>query len=258
MVELRLNLVLWLGLLVLGLSTLQRMNCWKFATVKSGTVTSSFTIKFTDGENPLTGSASANSSLNLDLTYKDLCKINKGVQLDKPWAIRGPECDRYHVYKGTMVVQKLVGPLASYGYGNDAPYDVYMVLSYNLFGCAYEDFSGRLNAYGRKAKKAKDDAPPPDPDSPEPCITQAGFFMLGVPEGTEPDADLTRNILIDYGISPGLTFAYGSANNEPFTSTGSIGLKYNNQEAEDGYSYINYDVEIIGTRNLEIRESYGE
>lgn len=237
------------------------MNCWKFATIKAGTVTSSFSVKFTlvgSEEGPKTGVISKSSSLNLNLTYKDLCRIDKGVELDKPWAIRGPECDRYHVYTGVMVYHGYIGPLGTYSYDYSGTYDVYMALSYNLFGCAYEDFSGRLNAYGRKAKKAKDNAPPPDTESPEPCVTQSGFSMLGVPEGTQPENDITQNIVIEYGVSPGLTFAYGSTNNEPYTSTGSISLYYYNPNSEDGIGAYHYDVEVKGTRNLEIRESYGE
>jgi hypothetical protein len=239
------------------------MNCWKFATIKSGTVSSSFNVKFTDRseeQTSYTGVISKSSPLNLNLTYKDLCRIDKGVELGKPWAIRGPECDSYHTYTGNIVAEGFVGPLGTIPnfYSGNTTYDVYMAISYNLFGCSYDDLSQRLNAYGRRAKKAKDDAPPPDPESPEPCVTQSAFYMIAAPEGTEPDNDITQNILIDFGVSPELTFAYGSANNEPYTSTGIINLYYYNPNAEDGIGVLPYDVEVKGTRNLQITNSYGE
>jgi hypothetical protein len=242
------------------------MNCYKFARIKSGTVTAGFTVKLTESfgdQNSYTGSISKSSSLNLDLTYKDMCRIDRGVAVGKPWAIRGPECDKYHLYRGQIYEEGFITGLGTYTTGypyNTSTYDIVLALQYNLFGCAYEDFSGRLNAYGRKAKKAKEEAPPPDPDDPpEPCPTQVGLYFLGVPPGTtDPGQTVEQNILIPFSTSQGL-FAYGTADNEPFTATGTLALYYYYQPTDggDGTGAYLYEMEVTGTRNINIIDHYG-
>lgn len=247
------------------------MNCLKFARIKAGTVTAGFSVKMTEFFSDSTGdsysgSVSNSSSLNLDLTYKDICRIIKGVEVGKPWAIRGPECDKYHQYRGKIFYSDYIFDLGSFtrvigeppSQSFDGPYDIVMFIQYNLFGCPYEDFSGRLNAYGRKAKKAKDDAPPPDPENPEPCPTQATITFLGVPPGTtDPSQTVEQNIVIPYSMSEGM-FAYGSTNNEPYTATGDLVLYgYYNAETGEGAYRRFYNLEVKGTRNIQITENYG-
>lgn len=244
------------------------MNCWRFARIKAGSITSSFQIKLTEqfgDQNSYTGIISNTEPLDMNLDYADICKINNGVQLDKGWAIRGPECDYYHRYTGKMVppIQFILG----FGtYTIPTPFsfqqfDLVLLFEYDLFGCEYEDFSGRLNAYGRKAKKAKDQAPPPDPENPEPCITSAGFTCLGVPPGTtNPEDTITENFIIHHGVSQNLVYAYGTANDQSYTSTGTMALyfDYTDENGQPAVSAMNFNIEVTGTRFIDIQEKYGE
>lgn len=243
------------------------MNCYKFATVKSGSIDSGFAFKLTQEFGDLqtfTSSISKSSPLNLDLTYKDLCRLSQGVDIGKPWAIRGPYCDNYHRYRGLMTFEDWVGAPGDLGtystlyFGVWTTFNISIFISYNLWGiCPHDKFDGRLNAYGRKAKKAAGDAPPPDPENPEPCPTQAGINFIGVPLGvTDPNSIPPSELInIEYGMSPGLGYNYNKINNAPYTGTGTLVLYFTSGDGEpSGYPY---EIEITGKRNIQIDDTWG-
>lgn len=235
------------------------MNCYKFATVKAGSVSSGFTfdLKNIGTEETYSVSISESSTLSLDLTYKDLCKISQGADPGKPWAIRGPFCDQYHRYTGSLAKGGFVGnpgDLGTYTFAG-REYNICLFFEFNLWGeCPYERFEGRLNAYGRKAKAA---AVPSDPENPQPCPTNAFFNLIGVPFGQTPDPDNPSSewINIPFTISQGL-WNYGSANNEPYETTGTLVIIVFDEFGEPGG--IPYQIKVKGTRNVEITEAWGE
>jgi hypothetical protein len=237
------------------------MNCYKFATVKAGNVTSGFEFQLTNlgTEDVYSVSISESSTLSLDLTYKDLCKISQGADPGKPWAIRGPYCDQYHRYSGSLAKGGFAGnpgDLGTYTPPFSAfNYNICLFFEFNLWGeCPYERFDGRLNAYGRKAQA---EAPPPDPENPQPCPTDVFFNLVGVPVGQTPDPENPSPdwINIPFSISTGL-YNYGSANNEPYESTGTLVI-YNFDEFGQEYG-IPYEIKVTGTRNVQITEAWGE
>jgi len=237
------------------------MNCYKFATVKAGSVSSGFAFKLTDlgTEDVYSVSIAESSTLSLDLTYKDLCKISQGADPGKPWAIRGPYCDNYHRYIGSLAKGGFAGNPGDLGVyrssGFPLPeYNICLFFEFNLWGeCPYERFDGRLNAYGRKAKA---EATPPDPENPQPCPTNAFFNLIGVPLGEIPDPENPVGwINIPFSISTGL-YNYGSANNEPYETTGSLVIISFDEFGEPGGTP--YEIKVTGTRNVQITEAWGE
>lgn len=243
------------------------MNCWKYANIKDGNISSDFTITVTErfgDQNSNSGTVSGDSTLKFNLTYKDICKINKGVSMNKDWAIRGPGCENYHLYRGSISSSgsyiRLGGPYyIPTQYGPSLEFEIFAFIAFDIFGCPYKDFSGKLNAYGRKAKAASG-----DPNASPPCPTPVHIDLLGVPPGTTNPADtILNNFTIDFQFSNDVAFSYSENNNEPYTSTGIMYTRYYvgfdpTSPEGDGYTYRNFDIEITGTRNITISGKYGE
>lgn len=229
--------------------------------IKKGKITSKFDIQLTAIGSGEVTSVVANESANLktDLTYKDICKINSGIFPEGDWAIRGPTCEEYHIYKGSFFRTSESGMIGKYNpsFGTINPYDVYMFFSYELIGCAIEKYDGRLNAYGRKAKKAKEDAPPPDPDADiESCDTFVSVLLVGCPEGTKPTDDLTQNIIVPGGFSNDVEFKYAIESGKEFTSD--KGLFVYGTGGDEYSNYSIFTVELTSTRTIEIEQNYGD
>jgi hypothetical protein len=228
------------------------MNCYKYTTIKSGTIKTSFSFKFTDtaAETDFTISVNESAPLNMGLTYKDICRIKKGA-FNGPdgWALRGPECTDYHTITGEIYTGwKEVGKL-----GHDGPS---LFVNYDLFGCSVDIFSGRLNAYGRRAKKAFDNAPPPDPDDgPSPCETDGLAEVIRLNDPENPS-------LNEVYPSAGIDFKFGNSLGVPYTYTQENWYyKINNptpSNPDDPFDYKFFILEVTGIRDIQNLEFYGD
>lgn len=129
------------------------MNCLKFATIRSGKITVSVEISV---GSDFSGSSSVDlNASDISLSAKNICDIIKGTYTDV-YMMRGPGCSKLHKIKvGNIAAGDLLGGSVEFTNGMGSQYGTYIKIfgGFQINKSSFDWFQGRLNAYGREARK---------------------------------------------------------------------------------------------------------